>query len=77
VHPWLGANPLGIKRLGSPVDKMNTSQKLTNSFLGCIRRNITSRSSEVIPPLYLALVRGEIMPDQSDSFLRWHDWLGR
>ena len=21
--------------------------------------------------------QGEIMPDQSDSFLRWHDWLGR
>lgn len=51
------------KVLGVPVEnKLSTSvwctlaAKVGNSLLGCIEKSITSRSREVLPPIYLALV---------------------
>lgn len=52
-----------MKDLGVLVDKSPMSQKCTlvakkiNGLLGSIKKNVTSRSSEVLLPFYSALVR--------------------
>ena len=60
---WL-SNTTNEKDLGIVVDhKLNMSQtcdaaaKKANAILGCINGSITSKSREVLVPLYLALVR--------------------
>ncbi|KAM9627508.1 uncharacterized protein ACIBXB_017354 isoform 1-T6 [Morphnus guianensis] len=62
-NDWLESS-LAEKDLGVLVDtKLNMSQqralaaKRVNGILGCIRRSVASRSTEVILPLYSALVR--------------------
>ncbi|KFQ76770.1 hypothetical protein N337_09100, partial [Phoenicopterus ruber ruber] len=53
---WIESSP-EEKDLGVLVDKkLNTTQQ-TNRILGCIKRIVTSRSREVILPLYSPLVR--------------------
>ncbi|CAM4608465.1 unnamed protein product [Lepidochelys olivacea] len=60
---WLSGSS-AVKNLGITVDeRLDMSQqcalvaKKANSILGCISRSITSRSREVIIPLYSALLR--------------------
>jgi len=48
------------EKLGMSWQGALTAQK-ANHILGCIKSSMVSRSREVIPPLYSALVRPHLM----------------
>ena len=66
-HTWL-SNATNEKDLGIIMDhKLNMSQqcdaaaKKANVILGCTNRSVTSKSHEVLVPLYSALVRPHLV----------------
>ncbi|GAB0181290.1 mitochondrial enolase superfamily member 1 [Grus japonensis] len=92
MHQYrLGVDLLGSrsmeKVLGVLVDnKLSVSQqcalmaKKANSVLGCIKKSVTSRSREVLLPLYSALVRPHLefcVQFWAPQFKKYKELLGR